>query len=220
MNATAYKSLAEGLPPEVAKQIHPDWYKNEAAYWAVRDSLVGQFENQWVAFSDGTVVASGRRPSQVHHAANAVDVHAFVACVGREHEPLRMRRVEFAYDSTYPGEPLPVIRAEVRTSPGVGGVILEDLILDTGSDTCALRWSDHQQLQLDTSIARAGVIGGVGGSLIHTLEFSVWIAVDGSEHPCQVHFDPTGDERILGRDFLNQLDVLFRGPAAEVIINP
>jgi hypothetical protein len=28
------KSLIEGLPPEVAKRIHPDWQKNEAEYWA------------------------------------------------------------------------------------------------------------------------------------------------------------------------------------------
>jgi len=220
MIVTGYKSLAEGLPPEMAQQIHPDWYKNEAEYWAVRDSLLEQYRNQWIAFSGGKVIASGRRPSLVHHAANAVDIHAFVTCVGRENEPLRMRRTSFAYDSTYPGEPLPVIRAEVRTSPGVAGLIFEDLILDTGADTCALRWSDRQRLQLDPLIARAGVIGGVGGSLIHTMEFSVWISVEGSEVPCQVHFDPSSDERILGRDFLNSLDVLFRGPAAEVIINP
>ena len=36
------KSLADGLPPEIARQIHPDWRKNEAAYWAARDQLLGQ----------------------------------------------------------------------------------------------------------------------------------------------------------------------------------
>jgi hypothetical protein len=34
------KSLADALPPEFARQIHPDWRKNEAAYWAVRDQLL------------------------------------------------------------------------------------------------------------------------------------------------------------------------------------
>jgi hypothetical protein len=33
------RSLLEGLPPEVAKRIHPDWQKNEAEYWAQHDTL-------------------------------------------------------------------------------------------------------------------------------------------------------------------------------------
>src|SRR5207244_6780924 len=37
------KSLADALPPEIARQIHPDWRKNEAAYWAVRDQLLGRY---------------------------------------------------------------------------------------------------------------------------------------------------------------------------------
>jgi len=28
------QSLITGLPPEVARRIHPDWQKNEAEYWA------------------------------------------------------------------------------------------------------------------------------------------------------------------------------------------
>lgn len=31
------KSLADGLPADVARQVHPDWRKNEAAYWTVRE---------------------------------------------------------------------------------------------------------------------------------------------------------------------------------------
>ena len=29
-----------------------------------------------------------------------------------------------------------------------------------------------------------------------------------------------GRERILGRDVLNRIDVLFRGPAGEIVVNP
>ena len=29
------RSIIEGLPPEIASQIHPDWRRNEADYWAV-----------------------------------------------------------------------------------------------------------------------------------------------------------------------------------------
>ena len=38
--------------------------------------------------------------------------------------------------------------------------------------------------------------------------------------PCRLQADFGGTERILGRDVLNRLDVLFRGPAREVVINP
>jgi hypothetical protein len=31
------KSIVDQLPPHIAREIHPDRRKNEAAYWAVRD---------------------------------------------------------------------------------------------------------------------------------------------------------------------------------------
>ncbi|HEV3262575.1 MAG TPA: hypothetical protein VG013_37330 [Gemmataceae bacterium] len=104
------KSLADGLPPEIARQIYPDWRKNEAAYWAVRAQLLGQYQGQWIGFADGVVVASGTRPVVVFHAAHQAAAHPYVICVGREEEPYRMRRANFAYDTSYPGEASPVIR--------------------------------------------------------------------------------------------------------------
>jgi len=65
------KSLADGLPPEIARQIHPEWRKNEAAYWAVRDHLLSQYQGQWIGFADGAVIASGTSPVAVFHAAEA-----------------------------------------------------------------------------------------------------------------------------------------------------
>src|ERR1700730_9967010 len=98
------KSLADALPPEIAKHVHPDWRKNEAAYWAVRDQLLGLYQGQWIGFANGAVVASGTRPVTVFHAAHQAADHPYVICVGREDEPIRMRRAAFAYDSSYPGE--------------------------------------------------------------------------------------------------------------------
>src|SRR6266487_538908 len=106
------KSLADGLPPEIAQQIHPDWRKNEAAYWAVRDQLLSQYQGQWIGFADGTVIASGTSPVEVFHAAQRSGRHPFVTCVGREEEPSRMRRETFGYDTAYPGEALPLISVE------------------------------------------------------------------------------------------------------------
>ncbi len=77
------KSPADALPPEIARQIDPDWRKNEAAYWAVRDQLLSQYQDQWIGFADGAVVASGSSPVAVFHATEATARSPFVTCVGR-----------------------------------------------------------------------------------------------------------------------------------------
>jgi hypothetical protein len=102
------KSLADTLPSEIARQIHPDWRKNEAAYWAVRDQLLGQYQGKWIAFADGAVIAASKTSLDVYHAPGVLERHPFVICVGREDEPYRIRRAAFAFDSTYAGQALPV----------------------------------------------------------------------------------------------------------------
>ena len=111
-------SLTDKLPPEIARQIHPDWRKNEAGYWSVRDQLLTQYRDQWIGFADGAVVASGSSPVAVFHAAAATGRHPFVTCVGKEDEPTRMRRASFPCDRTYPGEPLPVLSVSLDRSVG------------------------------------------------------------------------------------------------------
>lgn len=64
------------------------------------------------------------------------------------------------------------------------------------------------------------LISGVAGASAATLGFRVWVHIDGQDHPCRLQADFAGNERILGRDVLNRLDVLFRGPAGEVLVNP
>src|ERR1700746_4078663 len=81
------KSIADQLPPEIARQIDPVWRKNEAAYWAVRDQLLSQYRGQWIGFADGAVVASGDSPVAVFHAAETTGRKPFVTCVGHEDEP-------------------------------------------------------------------------------------------------------------------------------------
>ncbi|HZT80866.1 MAG TPA: hypothetical protein VFA26_11610 [Gemmataceae bacterium] len=214
------KSLADGLPPEIARQVHPDWRKNEAAYWAVRNQLLGQYEGQWIGFADGKIVASGTRPVAVFHAAHQAAEHPYVIRVGHEDEPYRMRRASFAYDASYPGEALPVIRVEFRRSSGVAGLVLDRVIADTGADTSALPWADCQQLHLDPAMGIPGLMSGVAGGSATTLGFVVWVHLDGNEYQCQLYADFVGNERILGRDVLNSLEVLFRGPSGEVVVNP
>ena len=214
------RSLADGLPPEIAQQINPDWRKNEAEYWSVRDHLLDKYQGQWIAFADGAVVAANIRPVAVFQTAHQSAPHAYVICVGREEEPVRMRRASFAYNKSYPGEALPVLRVEFRSLNGAPGTVFDHAIPDTGSDASTLPWLDCQQLQLNPAHGKPSLIGGVAGSSARTLVFFVWVQLDGHEYPCQLQADFVGSERILGRDVLNSLEVLFRGPSGEVVINP
>jgi hypothetical protein len=215
------KSLADGLPPEIARQIHPDWHKNEAGYWTVRDSLLPDYRDKWIAFADGAVIAVACTPLEVFLAVKASEHHPFVIRVGHEGEPwYRVRRVSFAYDTAYASTALPVVSTEFRATSGGPGLLLDRVIPDTGADTTTLPWSDCQQLQLDPTLGVPGVISGVGGGIAVTVGFLIWVWLDGQEYPCQLQANFGGQERILGRDVLNRLEVLFRGPAGEVILNP
>ena len=214
------KSLLDGLPPEVAQQIHPDWQRNETAYWEVRETLLPHYRDQWIAFAHGRVLVSGTSAVEVLHAAQASGLHPFVTCVGREHEPSRMRRAVFAYDTTYPQEALPVIPVEFRAQEAMPGLVYEQVIPDTGADASALPWADCAQLALDPRQGVPGLIGGVGATSASTIIFAVWASLDGQTYPCRLQADFTGHERILGRDVLNRLDILFRGPHQEVVLNP
>ena len=131
------KSLIEGLPPDVARRIHPYWQENEAEYWAHREELLTQYRGQWVGFAPGRVIVAGTSPVEVLHRAQDPGEHPFVTCVGHEHEPSRMRRASFPYDTTYPGEPLSVMPVEIRRRVESRGQILQQLIPDTGADAGA-----------------------------------------------------------------------------------
>ena len=214
------KSLADELPPEIAAAVHPDWRRNEAAYWAARDTLLGRYSGVWVAYADGEVIASGASPVAVLAAARPTSRHPFLTCVGREDEPCRLRRVTFPYDASYPGEPLPLMSVEFRTASGTPGVVLDRVIPDTGADTSALPWPDCQVLGLDVTQGLPGRVAGVGGTAVVTVGFFVWVWLDGQEYPCRLQADFYNPDRILGRDVLNRVEVLFRGPACEVVVNP
>ncbi len=213
-------SIANQLPPEIAQQIHPDRRNNEAGYWAVRDELLGQYRDQWIGFADGKVIASGVSPVAVLHAAESTGLHPFFICVGREDEPSRIRRVSFTYDSSYPTEALPLMSVELRSTQGSPGLVIDRVIPDTGADSTVLPWADCQSLQLTPAMGVQSLIAGITGSSRATLAFQIWAWLDGQEYPCRLQADFAGSERILGRDVLNRLEILFRGPVGEVIVNP
>lgn len=171
------------LPPAVAARVHPDWKRNEQAYWAQRATLLRQYEGQWIGFADDAVIASGDRPVQVLHAAQRTGRHPFVTRVGHEDTPQRMRRRIYSYDSTYPGEPLPRVAVDFRSSPGGAGMTFEDAIPDTGAEASALPWGDCQALQLNPEEGVPALMSGVGGSSAATVVWAAYAAIDGAEYP-------------------------------------
>ena len=62
------------------------------------------------------------------------------------------------------------------------------------------------------------MMGGLAGGMAPTLMYNAVIYINGQEYPCRLHADFVGHERILGRDILNQLRVLFHGPALELVL--
>ena len=214
------KSIIDQLPPDIARQLHPDRRKNEEDYWAVRDQLVTLYQGQWIGFAGGKVIASGASPVAVFAAAEGTGLHPFLICVGEEDQPCRVRRAAFPYDSGYRGEPLPLVSVEFRKSKGSTGVVLDRVIPDTGADASVLPWADCQLLQLNPSLGMQGLLSGVAGSSSATLAFLIWTELDGQEYPCRLQADFVGRERILGRDVLNQLRMLFDGPAGQGVVDP
>ena len=99
-------------------------------------------------------------------------------------------------------------------------MVLDQVIADTGADATALPWSDCKRLGFDPADGAPGLLGGVGDTVAPTLVFPAWAALAGNPFPCRLQADFSGQERILGRDVLNRLDVLFRGPAGEVVVDP
>ena len=132
------KSIVDQLPPEIARQMHPDCRKNEVEYWAVRDQLLDEYRGKWIGFADGRVVASGTSPVTVFHAAEATGLRPFFICVGKEEQPCRIRRANFAYDTTYAGEPLPTVTVEFLQASGSPGIVLDRIIPDTGRSASVL----------------------------------------------------------------------------------
>jgi len=86
------KSIADKLPPEIARQIHPDRRKNEADYWTARDELLQNYRGLWIGYANSTVIASGNSPVAVFHDAESSGQQPFVICVGKEDRPSRIRR--------------------------------------------------------------------------------------------------------------------------------
>jgi hypothetical protein len=209
------------LPQEQQQQLHPEFLANEQAYLQMRDSLLAQYRGQWVAVQGGKVIVAGPRLLEVMEKASSVGGHPYVALVGAEDEVVfRVRRAVFAYDQTYQPFPLPRLTATFWNHAATHSQQYPDVIADTGADVSVLPDADCATIDLYNSPYMTGMAGGVLGGSIAALFYQGKVEINGGRYSALIQPIPGGQERILGRDVLNQQRVLFDGPAGQVVIDP
>ena len=205
------------LSAEQQRRLHPGFLANERHYLRMRPQLLEQYQSQWVAIHDGRVIAHSGNPLTVMEAVGRAGCHAFVALVGQENRAVfRVRRREFHYDTTYQPFALPRVevafanyaRSQVRRYP--------DVIPDIGADLSVLPMMDAQAIDLQSSPYLTGIASGVVGPGVTTVIYLGSVEINGAVYPALIQTVPGAHERLIGRDVLNFLRVIFDGPALKV----
>lgn len=216
-----FANQTSNLAPEQRQRLHADFLANEQTYLRLRDSLLPQYLGQWVAVHDGRVIASGPDLLVVTEAADTTGGHPYIALVGGEDSVVfRVRTVAFAYDSAYQPFALPQVTATFRNHTETHAQTFTDVIPDTGADVSVLPDGDCNAIDLFNSPYLTGVASGVLGSDVAALFYRGKIEMDGRLFAALIQPVPGGQERIVGRDVLNQQRVLFDGPSRQVILDP
>jgi predicted aspartyl protease len=132
----------------------------------------------------------------------------------------RVRRAVFGYDATYQPFPLPRITATFWNHAQTHSQQHVDVIPDTGADASVLPDTDCKAIDLFNSPYMTALAGGVVGTSVTTLLYQGKAEIDGRRFSALIQPIPAGQERILGRDVLNQQRLLFDGPAGQVVVDP
>lgn len=212
--------MTDELPAAQRQKVDPDFLANEQSYHAIRDTLLSRYRGQWVAVTEGRVIAAGQNLLDVTQAAAAAGGHPFIARVGEEDTAFRVRQQAFAYNQSYQPFALPQITATFSNHAGTHSQQYSDVIADTGADLSVLPDADCVVIDLYTSPYFTGVSRGVIGAAVTTLIYQGNAEVNGRRLPSLIQPVAGGSERILGRDVLNQHRVVFDGPAMQVLFEP
>lgn len=79
---------------------------------------------------------------------------------------------------------------------------------------------DCKAIDLFSSPYFTGVSSGVVGPGVSTLIYRGKVEIDGRLFAALIQPVAGGQERIIGRDVLNQQRLLFGGPAKQVVVDP
>lgn len=190
--------------------------KDERAYWRMRRRLLHTHRGRWVAVCDGKVIAQADDLLALTDRVYDSNVKKpyFVTVVGDEQKAVaRVRRkVQFRYDAGY-RPPLPRVAVTFGDRGGVRRKRYRDVIPDTGADATVLPYADCKALGLTRyapALRRAQRVGEPE-SLTPFYPAIAWVVAQ--PHRILVEAETDWDERLLGRDVLNQLVTVFDGPA-------
>jgi len=216
MQSIQTKSLSE----EYKKYLHEDFLANEEYYWRMREKLLDQYQGCWVAIHRGQVVATSKDVWQITETVGNLGCHAYIAKVGEEDIVFKVRRLEFAYDHTYRPFALPQAELTFGNYAGTSARFFSDVIPDTGADLSILPEQDCLDIDLFSSPYLRTLARGVVGASVPVIVYRGHVEVNGHRFPSLIQFVPGGNERILGRDVLNQMRVIFDAPANKVTFQP
>ncbi len=202
------------LGPEFGGLAIPQFWEDREAYFRLRDELLNRYLGMWVAvLAKEGVIATGRSLLDVSRDAFRKNpAGAYIAKVGDEEKVIVRRRraspgVEFRFDADYQPTPLPVVEAIVsnplRTAPPLR---LDRVIPDTGSDISYLPLADFTRAGLHAT-SPVELLYHETGEIKKGLAFKALVEIG----PLKLdsYILPRGDERILGRDALNQTSAVF-----------
>jgi len=215
------RTATSNLPPEQQQRLHADFLANEADYLRMRDRLLNQYRGQWVAIQGGHVISASKDLQVVTEKAAALGGHPYIAFVGGEEQIVfRVRRVEFQYDTSYQPVSLPRVTVAFSNFAQTHSQTFGDVVPDIGADLCVLPDSDCNSFDLFSSPYFTAISSGVVGASVTTLIYHGKAAVAGGLFSALIQPVAQGQDRLIGRDVLNQLRVLFDGPAQKVVIDP
>jgi predicted aspartyl protease len=176
----------------------------------------------WVALSGKDVVATGDSPlSVIAEAQKNGHMQTFIQRVGYEDQTeFRVRRIAFPYDTTYNNGFVPLPRAKVilKNVHGTAQKPLDDIILDTGADMTCIPGTDCDAAQLAAGRKHYFKTRMYDQVPQRSVFYQANIEVDGKDRLSLVERVPDGEERILGRDVLNQIKATFDGPLGTVTL--
>jgi len=211
----------KSLPEAYKKHLHKDFLINEKHYWRMRKELLNKYKCRWVAVHGETVVADGDDIWEITEAVGKLGYHAYIALVGEEESiEFKVRRSEFAYDQAYRPFALPQAAVTFTNYALTSTKLYTGVIPDTGADLSILPEQDCQAIDPFSSPYFRTFTHGVVGPRVPVLVYRGNVEIDGQRLASLIQFVPGGQERILGRDVLNQLRVTFDAPANKVIFEP
>jgi predicted aspartyl protease len=216
-----FLTQTSNLPADDRQRLHADFLANEQDYLRMRDSLLPHYHGQWVAVHKGRVIAAGTNLLAVTEAAATTGGHPYIAFVGAEDRVhFRVWRVIFAYDQSYQPFSLPQVTVPFWDHAETRSQTYSDTIPDTGADLSVLPQNDCSAIDLFNSPYFTGISSGGVGSSVPSLIYRAKVDIDGNRYPALIQPVQGGQERIVGRDVLNQLRLLFDGPGARLVVDP